>query len=71
MESLPEPLRRVLRAALHLDVRERLSAAQFARRLQAAARPTSADLSSVALVPAPPSRRRKGCRPERGRETYG
>jgi hypothetical protein len=51
MKSLPEPLHRVLRGALHLDVKQRLSASQFIKRLQDAVRLTSAKPSDIALAP--------------------
>jgi tRNA A-37 threonylcarbamoyl transferase component Bud32 len=52
VRSLPRPLHRVLRDALHLDVKQRLSASQFIRRLQDAVGLTSVQPSGVALAPA-------------------
>jgi serine/threonine-protein kinase len=51
IDVVPEPLQRVLRGALHLDVKERLSAAQFIRRLHDVAHLPSADLGSVSSAP--------------------
>ena len=52
MKAVPEPWHRVLRDALHLDVKKRISASQFIRRLQDAVRVTSAQSGGSALAPA-------------------
>jgi serine/threonine protein kinase len=67
IDVVPEPLQRALRGALHLDVKERLSAAQFIGRLQDAVHLPSAEPSEVALAPdlafLPEKRRQTGARP--------
>jgi serine/threonine protein kinase len=66
MKSLPVPLHRVLRDALHLDVKQRLSASQFIRRLQDVVRLGGARPSGVALASAlaflPEEREQTGAR---------
>lgn len=51
MDALPEPLRPVLRGALHVDVTERPSAARFMERLENALRLVSGQPSDAPSVP--------------------
>ncbi len=49
IDVVPKPLQRTLRGALHLDVKERLSVAQFIRHLQDAMHSPSAEPGGVAF----------------------